>query len=84
MTDDQPQRFRVIQGGEKPKPYRKRHRKDAELLTCSTCERDIGVSTTATFEGKLGTMVRGGRAEGGTKALFCLRCLSRGKLTQLL
>lgn len=87
---DQPSRFRVIEGGPaedgnaQPKPYRARRRGEAELLTCRRCEVDIGVSTALTFEMKQGRMVRDGKPEGGTKAIYCGNCLARGKLTKLL
>lgn len=82
MTDD-PQRFKVIKGGEKPKSYRARQRGEVEPLVCHVCEQDIGVATALTIELKQGRMIRDGKPEGGTKALYCAHCLARGKLTKL-
>ena len=81
MTDG-PQRFRVIENPAKPK--RKRRRGEAEFLSCTVCERDIGVSTRTTMEVKQGRMVRDGKPEGGSRMVICVECLSRGKVTKLL
>lgn len=80
---DQPQRFRVIPGGETPKPYRARKRGQAEKLLCHVCEADTGTATATTMDVKLGPMIRDGRPEGGSKALACVHCLARGKVTIL-
>lgn len=83
MTD-KPHRLRVIDGGDKPKRYRARHRGEAELLTCGTCEADIGIATATTMEVSQGRMVRDGKPEGGSKVIICVGCLGRGKITRLL
>ena len=83
MSDD-PQRFRVIDGTAKPKPYRARKRGQAELLTCWQCEQDTGVASAHTLETKQGRMVRDGKPEGGSKVIICADCLARGKVTRLL
>ncbi len=86
MTD--PQRFKVIEGGPtgdgaaKPKAYR-RKRGQVEPLLCHICEEDTGVATAVSFEAKMGRMIRDGKPEGGTKAIYCLHCLTRGKVTRL-
>lgn len=80
---DQPHRFRVIEGGSKPKPHRARKRGEAEKLLCHVCEVDIGVGTAATMDVKLGRWMRDGKPEGGTKAIVCVHCLARGKFTIL-
>lgn len=67
----------------KPKRYRARKRGEAELLTCWQCETDTGVATAETFEAKMGRMIRDGKPEAGTRAIYCLHCLSRGKVTRL-
>lgn len=77
MPDDL-SRFRIIEGGGKPKRYRARKRGDAELLTCPVCDAAI------TTEVKLGRMVRDGKPEGGTRAILCAMCLSKGKVTRLI
>ena len=81
---DEPKRFRVVQGGSEPKPYRAKRRGEAELLTCWQCEADIGIATAMTIEVKQGRMVRDGKPEGGTRMVICAHCLSRGKTTVLL
>lgn len=81
---DEPQRFRIVEGGDKPKPYRARKRGEAELLTCRVCEADIGVATALTIETTSGRMVRDGKAEGGNRAVICVHCLARGIVTKLL
>ncbi|MCW2309714.1 hypothetical protein [Rhodobium gokarnense] len=83
MADD-PQRFRVIKGGERPKRHRARKRGEAEVLTCYVCEQDTGVATALTIEMKQGRMVADGKPQGGSKVIYCAHCLSRGKLTRLL
>lgn len=60
-------RFTVIEGGDKPKPYRARKRGEAEPLVC-TC------GSTASVEIKLGRMIRDGKPEGGTKQVRCYDC----------
>ena len=82
MTDE-PQRFRVIEGGDAPKAYRARKRGEAEKLLCHVCERDTGVATATSMDVKLGRMIRDGKPEGGTKAIVCVGCLARGKVTIL-
>lgn len=81
---DEPHRFRVIEGGDQPKPYRARKKREAEILTCSTCEADTGVATALTLEMRQGRMIRDGKASGGTKGVYCAHCLARGKVTKLL
>lgn len=76
-------RFKVIEGGGKPQAYRARKRGATELLVCHVCEQDLGVSTSVTFEGRQGRMIHDGKAQGGTKAIYCLTCLARGKTTKL-
>ncbi|CAH1661787.1 conserved hypothetical protein [Hyphomicrobiales bacterium] len=88
-NDDEPRRFKVIQGGPaqdgkaEPKRYRARKRGDIEPLVCTTCERDVGVATAISMDVKLGRMIQDGRPVGGTKAIICVTCLSRGKVTIL-
>lgn len=65
---DGPERFRVIEGGGRPKPYRKRRRGDAEPLVCPHC------GSNASVEVKLGRMIRDGKPEGGTKQIRCADC----------
>lgn len=83
MTDT-PQRFRVIEGGSKPKPSRARRRSEPEPLSCHACEIDKGHSGAVTMTVKLGEMVRDGKPYGGTKAVVCAHCLARGKVTILI
>lgn len=67
MTD-KPARFRVIQGGDAPKPYRSRKKGEAELLICPRCNSNASETVI------LGRMVRDGRPEGGTKQIRCADC----------
>lgn len=83
MTQD-PKRFRVIEGGDQPRRYRARKKREAEILTCSTCEADTGVATALTLEMRQGRMIRDGKPTGGTKGVYCAHCMARGKLTKLL
>jgi len=82
--DDTPQRFRLIEGGDKPKAYRARSRREASLLTCRVCEFDTGVASATTMEVKQGRMIREGKPQGGSKVIICVMCLSRGVVTRLL
>jgi hypothetical protein len=82
---DTPQRFRVIDGGGKPKAFRApRKRSEPEPLSCHACETDKGHTGAVTITVKLGEMVRDGKPYGGTKAVICAHCLSRGKVTILI
>lgn len=84
MTDT-PHRFRVIEGGNKPKPFRApRKRKEPEPLHCHVCEVDKGHGGAVTMAVKLGEMIRDGKPYGGTKAVICAHCLGRGKVTILI
>lgn len=60
-------RFRVIEGGEDPKPYRARKRGDAEPLICKC-------GSAASIQVTLGRMIRDGKPEGGTKQIRCADC----------
>lgn len=60
-------RLKVIEGGNRPKPYRKRTRKEAEPLVCS-----CGSATF--FEVRTGVQVRDGKVSGGTRQLACFHC----------
>jgi hypothetical protein len=77
-------RFRVIEGGGKPKRHRVKKRGAAEQLTCWQCEKDTGVATSATTEIRLSPFIRDGRQEGGVKAIVCAYCLARGTITKLI
>lgn len=83
MTDDTPQRFKVIQGGPaedgkaKPKKYRARRKGDVEPLVCPECNSGMSM------EAKTGRMIANNRPEGGSKRLICVHCLAAGKVTIL-
>ena len=62
-----PERFKVIHGGDKPKPYRARNKRDPEPLVCP-----CGSSTT--IETKAGRMIDDNRIKGGTKQIRCYHC----------
>ena len=59
--------LRVIEGGERPKAFRKRSPRGAEPLVCSC--------GSATFlQVKTGVQLRDGKVSGGTKQLACFHC----------
>lgn len=60
-------RFKVIEGGSRPKAYRARKRGEAEPLVCK-----CGSATV--IETKTGVMLRDGKPEGGTKLIRCYDC----------
>lgn len=60
-------RFRVIEGGDTPKPYRARKKGAAEPLVCK-----CGSSTT--IEVRTGRMIRDGKVTGGTRQIACFHC----------
>jgi len=94
MSNDEPRRFRVIEGGPQeegdfadPRLRRKKYRAkrgEAEILACHVCEEETGVSTALTLEMKQGRMIRDGKPEGGSKVIYCAHCLARGRLTRLI
>ncbi|MDA4848024.1 hypothetical protein [Hoeflea poritis] len=78
------QRFRVVKGDGKPKSYRARKRGEVEQLTCQVCEAETGVATSLTYEGQASPMIADGKLIDSTPGLYCVHCLSRGKVTRLL
>lgn len=64
---NEPNQFKVIEGGGKPKPYRKRVRGQSEPLICKC-------GSAASIEIKVGRMIRDGKPEGGTKQIRCADC----------
>lgn len=66
MTSD-PERYRLIEGGAKPKAYRARRKGDPEPLVC-TC------GSATTIETKTGRMIDSNRIKGGTKQIRCYDC----------
>jgi hypothetical protein len=83
-VSDTPRRFKLIEGGGKPKRYRAPKPGRMELLTCHVCEQDTGVSSTMTMAVKMGVFLKDGAPVGGTKAIICAVCLARGKTTILI
>lgn len=78
MGDD-PKRFTVIQGGDKPRPY---HRRGApQQWICRTCETDTGVATSTLVQLWAAPAFHRGKLSGGVKLWVCLSCLLRGKHT---
>jgi hypothetical protein len=51
------------------------------LLECPVCRFDTGASGTTFIEAKRLLAVMDGKISGGQKALVCVDCLSRGKVT---
>jgi hypothetical protein len=75
-------RFTVIDGGDQPLAGTRRDRKnDAVMVLCRVCEADTGVATAVWLPARMGVMERKGVTEGGTDALVCAHCLSRGKVS---
>jgi hypothetical protein len=72
------ERFKVITGGSRPRSHRARKRGEAEQLTCPRCDAAV------TVEVRLGRMIRDGKPEGGTRAIVCAVCLSKGTVTRLI
>jgi hypothetical protein len=61
------ERLKLIDGGGKPKAYRKRSKRESEPLVC-----ECG---SATFiEVRTGAQIRDGKISGGTKQLACFHC----------
>lgn len=79
--DEEP-RLRLIEGGNKPRKYRRRKKGDAEQWTCAECEADIGIATSGIVRMRLSPMMRGASIEGGTNVWVCAYCLARGKTTR--
>lgn len=79
-NDDKPKRFRVVEGGNEPKPY---HHGKLKQLICRTCEEDTGVSTGGPWLQAVGSAWEedGEVVEFGEPILYCPWCLARGKLT---
>lgn len=73
-------KFRVIEGGDTPKPYHKRGL--PQQIICRTCEVDIGIATSLWMTATQSPMSDGNRVIGGTKVTICAHCLMRGKVTQ--
>ena len=74
---DLPPHLRVVEN-ETPEPSPQHG-----LLTCDVCRIDTGVRGTSFIEIKRMPLLKGTRVVGGQKALACLDCLSRGKVTLL-
>jgi hypothetical protein len=89
LTDDKPQRLRLIQGGPAndgkaaPKRYRAAKPGQIEQLTCRVCEADTGIATSLGVYAIQSPMWKAGKVTGGTKAMYCLHCMVRGVTTKL-
>lgn len=72
-------RFRVIEGGDKPKSY---HTKgEPQQVICRVCETDIGIATSLLQRAVQSPMRNGNRMTGGTSVFICVHCILRGKVT---
>ena len=69
--------LKLIQGGNAPKPYRRRKGRPLEPLVCPKCDAAIAVKV------KLGMVTDGHKAKGGSDAIACAVCLMKGELTIL-
>lgn len=69
--------LKLIQGGNAPKPHRRRKGRPLEILTCPKCNAAVAVKV------KLGMVTDGYKAKGGTDAIVCGMCLAKGELTIL-
>jgi len=72
--------LKLIQGGNKPKPYRAK-KGEAGQWTCTACEIATGIPTSAIVTITSSPMIRAGKIEGGVKTQICLHCLLRGVVT---
>jgi DNA-directed RNA polymerase subunit RPC12/RpoP len=61
-------RFKVIPGGGKPKPYRARAKGEPDLIVCPEC------NSTMMLRVRLGMIWQDGKARGGTPAIACAKC----------
>lgn len=68
VLPDSPRRFKVIDGGGKPRPYRARKKGEAQLLLCPRCNSNASETVI------LGRMIRDGKPEGGSKRIRCADC----------
>jgi len=59
--------FSVIDGGDKPKAYRKRYKTEPEPLIC-VC------GSATSVEVKTGRMIVDGKITGGVKQILCIDC----------
>lgn len=82
--DEEISRFRVIDGGDKPKRFRKRTG-DPEPLICQVCEEDLGYYTQEFIESRNMMFIYKGKADrrSGVRHLICVHCLARGKVTRV-
>lgn len=78
MAKDGVPALRVIEGGT---PLNKRRRRAPSQWLCRTCEKDIGVATSALVQVWVGAMMERGRLKGGIKIWVCQGCQQRGKHT---
>lgn len=76
--------LRAIEGGNKPKPYARREKRDLEQVVCRVCEADVGVATSMAIKARSCPMSPGlGKITRGTDAWICAYCLARGKVTEM-
>lgn len=71
------QRFRVIEGGSRPKQHRRAAGRDEELLTCPCCNGSVFIPA------KAGMRHDGKTVKGGHKTLLCAQCLAEGRVQLL-
>lgn len=84
MSDDKPQRFRVVAGASIKRVAAKDDSRDVEQIVCRVCEIDIGVATSTFSEVHLSPHEQIGEIVRSTKGLVCTYCLARGKVTRAL
>lgn len=75
-------RFKVIDGGDTPRPYHKRGQ--WQQWVCRVCEHDVGVATSMTVAADMaGGFTPKGQYRQGEATRICAHCLSRGKITRV-
>lgn len=70
----------LVNGSAKPRLY---HDRDTQQIVCRRCEEVTGTATSLFQEVIQSPMTNKGRRVGGTKALLCVHCMSRGEVTIL-
>jgi hypothetical protein len=61
-------RLKIVEGGAKPKEYRKKSENDIDLLVCPECD------SRASYDVTLGRHIRNGKPVGGNKQTRCANC----------
>lgn len=84
MTNEDVQRFTVVEGDDKPLKYHRRKGKPQQWV-CRTCERDRGVATSAIIQVVQAPFIEGNKLKVsmGVKIWVCAHCLAREIITRV-